>query len=129
MSVWLLAQDSRSAHGLLYLAAYGTIGVDKNTVKSVIGVRPSAWELVRHALRTRPLQVRCHLRVPVSDRRAPVPTPMSGTQRARGKYITHLFRTAEIESLRYIAVTILSSTVTATLVQHDKMLVIAERLS
>jgi len=43
----------------------------------------SAWELACHASLTGAPQVSRHLRLPVSGRRIPVPTPLSGTQRAR----------------------------------------------
>jgi hypothetical protein len=48
------------------------------------GPGPSAWELACHALPTGTSQISRYLRLSVSARRVPVPTLVSGTQRARG---------------------------------------------
>jgi hypothetical protein len=43
------AQDSRSAHGLLYLAAVRDDRRQQEYCQVRLDVRPSAWELVCHA--------------------------------------------------------------------------------
>lgn len=48
-------------------------------------VAQSAWELACQASPISALQVRCYLRLPLSDRRSPLPTPLSDTRRPGGR--------------------------------------------
>ena len=73
------AQDSRSVHGLLYLAAVRHGWRQQKRCQVHLDVGLSAWELDCHASLTGKLQVSHHLRLSVSDRQTPVLTPLSGT--------------------------------------------------
>ena len=81
--VWTFAQDSRSAYGLLYLAAVRDDWCQQEHRQVRLDIGLSAWELACHTLLTTVFAGQGRFVLPVDYHHRPSQTLASGTQRAR----------------------------------------------